>query len=426
MSATPAHRSVRSIKSLLTHLHPDSDEDTSFLTTPTGPLARLHLPPSIRHPTQLSPDLWAWLHSDDFTAQDAVDRGGARARAAIGATWICTADGDHFPVPDHVVRAVEDAGEVGKVPVGGRKLVGMTKSGGVADSAMRVSRVARKPLSMAFSPPLPERPKIRRFYLQLTEIRVKASANVPYIVCKIQIGSQKQSSTILTLSKNIVKGFAVATMSEGFLFDTSFNPLPPHLTAPPPTATSTKTTSQSQSAPTPQPPPPPTPDPTNPLPPSPSLDSMASSCMGGSSSSTTTTRGARSPFSILNTLRRSTTAASGLALSALGDAPSEPVLGEVAFSLPTAPFCKVSGSYGLTINGKKEVARVALRMGLFLDDEFEEAVGVAEAAEPDMPPTEFADYLNFMIMGKGPAIWRKYWCIVRGTDLLVLDSEYHE
>ncbi|KAJ3046687.1 hypothetical protein HK102_013110, partial [Quaeritorhiza haematococci] len=94
------------------------------------------------------------------------------------------------------------------------------------------------------------------------------------------------------------------------------------------------------------------------------------------------------------------------------------LLGELSFSLPSGnPFCKVTGSYDLTLNGKKGFARVNMQMGLYLD---------AKAAGEVQEKIEFAGYLNFYIKTKTTPIWRKYWCVLKDHVLEVYDFMYKE
>ncbi|KAJ3044884.1 hypothetical protein HDV00_000166 [Rhizophlyctis rosea] len=418
-----AHGSVRSIRSLLpSKLKPspsfadtfddaasysqDTDADSLYsasgsvyssvqrgrsgtavpLQASPGGVKHLHLPPSIAGAEDVSRALWTWIHGGDFVSREEVERrveswgvGGV----GVG-TRVVTCDGVLVDVLEGFER--EGAGRGGAV-VGGRKLVGMEGS----------PKKARSALPDMFRQPKPEKPKIHRFFLQIVELGVKTKTNVESVICKVQLNSQKGTTAPITLRKEQSKGFGlVAQPGEAFLFDTQ--------------NTSEYTiTIRLHAAPPPQPPR---------LPHSSSTYSLYNTLTPSSSNDALPERHRRTHISqFLGSIRTRNPTVT------MNNGEAMPLLGEVSFSLPTTPaFGKMTATYNLTLNGKKEMARVRLQVGMFVDEERE--------VEPEQPPLEdLADYLNFLVRTKGASkqqIWRKYWCVARGYDLFVYDFEYRE
>ena len=75
------------------------------------------------------------------------------------------------------------------------------------------------------------------------------------------------------------------------------------------------------------------------------------------------------------------------------------LLGELSFSVQVTRGKGVIKTHSLTTNhGKKEVAKLKLQTGLFLEEDFQYEEVVAQRAPPPPPDVpEFADFVNIMI-----------------------------
>ena len=108
-------------------------------------------------------------------------------------------------------------------------------------------------------------------------------------------------------------------------------------------------------------------------------------------------------------------------------------IGEVQFNLhASSKFTKSSGTYTLS-NGKKEVAKLFLKMGTYEDVEVVQTDIEKKIAKIPIIP-EFSDFLNvlnetnmvitnrFLIF----KLWKKYWVVYRDYGLHFFDFEYKE
>lgn len=404
----------------------------------------LHLPPSLTSPDTISPLLWSWIHSGDFT--DASSQGaavgdnfyyGAAAAtaastatiAAIHSPRLSAYSGQHIPLPDHLqhenleklkIKAVKanlrggGLGHQAAPPPNalfGSPSLSRSKSLGRQEGrAMAASRNALASVSGTIrGKALPRKPiyhgggglstmfdqsattithadtaKIPRFYLQLLNIKIKSSINVNGAYFRVQTGSSQcfYSEKFQTV-KESVKGFGLgADLMEGFIFDvpTDRDEF---------TVTIRLFAGESNN---------------NTLPISPSMESF-----GHASTRSSTNK----IMAGLSNLLQS----SGVSEPVSPPVAANTLLGELSFSLPTKnAFPKVTGTYAFSLNGKKEVAKCVMQMGMLMDEPF-----VAIPEEPEVP---VADYLNFYIHTATTPVWRKYWCILRQGELEIYDFEY--
>ncbi|KAJ3033658.1 hypothetical protein HK097_004762, partial [Rhizophlyctis rosea] len=178
----------------------------------TKALKLLHLPQSIGGADRVSPGLWAWVHGTDFASQEEVERRIEEVGLeGVGKeTRVLTSDGMIVDVFDSLVnREEKKAGKLTGIP-GGKSLIGM---GGEKNA-----KKARRPLPDMFMQPKPEKPKIRRFFMQISQLHIKTKTGVENVVCKVHLNSQKCTTSPIHLRKDHSKGFGlVAEPGEGFL-----------------------------------------------------------------------------------------------------------------------------------------------------------------------------------------------------------------
>ncbi|TPX70696.1 hypothetical protein SpCBS45565_g01585 [Spizellomyces sp. 'palustris'] len=331
---------------------------------------------------------------------------------AAAHTRLISAHGAVMEFPEHLMDMSEEGAEEIRPAPGARALPGMARQGGARGangSHMQKGKVNRRPVTAVFDNVEPESFKIRRLYLQLEELRLKCSTNATTVVCRIQIGSQSHNTATLSLRKEANKGFGlIAHPKEGFIFDTEDQDIRVtiRLHSVPANARSPNDFSPHLST-------------------SPSFD-----CVPTAADPTVL----RPKLGLLSNLRRSPTSSSMGFNAFNGSGTSTPsgtapdagqLLGELTFGVPgrASVGTKIPAEYmAMSPNGKKEIAKINMQMGVFLDEEY------CPEPEPEPIPAEpeFVDYLNFLIHTTGASIWRKYWCILRENELQIFDFEYRE
>ncbi|KAI9095213.1 hypothetical protein DFS34DRAFT_627062 [Phlyctochytrium arcticum] len=444
LTSLKKQRSIRSIRSVARHgssydlsssqnftdmLSPKSS--SSLFNAPLGgdaALKALHLPASIPSNDRLSPGLWTWIHS---TGHGLVDPDSLHLAAAQ--TKLVSAVGEAMEFPEHLldVSTVADEIRMGgdeeqhQPMPGARALPGMTRPMPGGSLNISSGKLSRRPVSGVFgnTPDVRDTPKVRRLYLQIDDLKIKTSSNTNVAQVHLQIAGQRAATNALITRKESSKGFGLsASPKEGFIFDTEDHDsrVTLRVLSVPSTALNSRLSSEFPSQ----------------LSASPSLDNVPAAAPFAVAADPSLLR---PKMSLLSGLRRSPTASS-LAFNAFGGASgsSTPtrgatvtgadggqLLGEVSFMIPSRPGAgaKIPGEYTvMALNGKKEIAKVMLQIGVFLDEDYNTIVQEPVSTEP-----EFTDYLNFLIhVPGGAAIWRKYWCILRESELQVYDFEYRE
>ncbi|TPX62552.1 hypothetical protein PhCBS80983_g00333 [Powellomyces hirtus] len=416
LTSMKKQRSVRSFKSLLGS---GTDYDADILNSNASVaqsmgiigepmLKALHLPASLPSAEHLSPGLWTWTHA---TGGGSVNADTLHLAAAQ--TRLYSANGAALEFPEHLRDVPSQLpGDDLRGPVGGRALPGMIRpgieramSGTATQGSVRSGKVNRRPVSAIFPGHEPEgNHKIRRFYLQMDDLRLKSSTNAQSVVCRVQIGHQRPCSSILNLKKEASKGFGLVNRpKEGFIFDVDDHD-PRVLIRIHGLPAGSRLSSDMSS--------------------SPSFDMSDNASF-------------RPKLGLLSGLRRSPTASS-FRLDAMGGSgtstPSTvpnsatveagPLLGEVMFTIPShISHNKIPAEYVvMSSNAKKEIAKLTVRMGAYVDEDY-----IPEPeCEPSPPEPEFGDYLNFLISTPGASIWRKYWCVLGENELQIYDFEYRE
>ncbi|KAI8825707.1 uncharacterized protein EV422DRAFT_513914 [Fimicolochytrium jonesii] len=429
-------KSVRSIKSFMRNSTEfaeggeiaSSNNSISRYNTDRGysnepQLRALHLPGSVHCSDAISAGIWSWIHS---SASGFVDPDTLHVAAAH--TRLFATDGTPLEVPFHIVSLgdeIEDGHWKGLA--GARPLPGLTRpnmsrvastyENATPGSSLRAGgKVTRRPVGGVFheADAGPAGGKVRRMYLQFDGLRLKSSTNAQAVICRVQCGNQRPCTQIIYLRKEASKGFGlVANPKEGFIFDIDEHEprVLIRIHATPVGATRT------------------------------SLDGLSSSPSFEHLASPVSDRPRLN--NLLSGLRRSPTSNSSFrfnndafynsgmstptrVLPSNATVEAGPLLGEIIFTVPEHAaynHSKVAGEYTvMSANAKKEIAKLSLQLGTFLDEEY------VPEPEPEPIPLEpdFGDYLNFMIHTAGVSVWRKYWCVLADRELCVYDFEYRD
>ncbi|KAJ2998637.1 hypothetical protein HDV02_004267 [Globomyces sp. JEL0801] len=96
-------------------------------------------------------------------------------------------------------------------------------------------------------------------------------------------------------------------------------------------------------------------------------------------------------------------------------------IAEMTLNIPSIhAFSKITGTHSFSALSKKEIGRVQLQMGIFMDTDF--------TVLPDILPgfTNHSDYLNFYLLTKGGLIWDKKWIGASPEGLSIYNTYYRE
>ncbi|EGF80633.1 hypothetical protein BATDEDRAFT_24407 [Batrachochytrium dendrobatidis JAM81] len=450
------------------------------LGTSSHGIISLQLPNSMPSLEHMSPGLWSWIHSIDPVYQGGHSHAeptmsrttgptGSDASLAsipfspIGAskvpfyTRVFSPAGDLLEIPNHLMQT----SSLAQPPSNGMLLqsgvaaaaeachslaAGLTRSstfdatrsptnGSASSLSKRRKPVQSLPVEKPPSsthgflssgldlPPLPsmhtqEKPKVKRFFIQLVDLNMSKMPPGEHIIGIVTVGDARRLTSALPLrsDSNAPKGFHYSSHPmEGFIYDVPktqqdvnitirlyskcMNNDEPH--------DGSKSHSGLMS---------------------PSMESFSSHASGfkrstlsffGGSGGSNTLIGKRSSAHAPSSTFKQFQDQEALRFPASPNA-VDVTLAEMSLTLPTQhAFSKITGSYTLTANGgKKEVARVNIQMGMFVEEEF--------AIEREIPTGMYRhdDTLNFLLRTSGGLFWKKYFVVGTYDGIRILDSEY--
>ncbi|KAI8901721.1 hypothetical protein BC833DRAFT_576400 [Globomyces pollinis-pini] len=372
-------RTIKEVFGINSHANFEDFENHPSITQ-SAKLILLSLPASIPHYDNLSPALWNWLNHERHLSGNVIDY----PRVFSPANELIS-----DPLPAHLKKSSSPP----PIPSTERPLSASRSTSSTLLSDMPLRKQARKPVPGVYQETYSnDTPEIKRFFVNLMNIQLLQAPNVSSVICVVRVDDQVRCSSPLPLHKLSKQrgSIVVAQCMEGFLFDVAERQreLPVVLKF---------YTQKSQ--------------------------------FGGLSTSPSMSSFTSNTGSFVSKHLRKSTIYDNTPLpeQKLEDKiPANPsdlgtFIAEMTLNIPSIhAFSKITGTHSFSALSKKEIGRVQLQMGIFMDTDF--------TVLPDILPgfTNHSDYLNFYLLTKGGLIWDKKWIGASPEGLSIYNTYYRE